>query len=195
MAEFSNDEIDESVPFEQLIICAIDFETTGQGKNLHNEIIEIGAIKFQNGEIIAEFNKIIQPIYDRIPARITDLTGINNDDVSAAPTIDEVEAEFINFINGTILVEHSKNNYDKRLLVEHFSVDEITYHFNTLKLMRRVHSASEGGSLGNLCEIFEIPIENPHHALDDAKACGLLFYELIKRANIQTLDELIDLVG
>ena len=80
----------------------IDLEMTG----LHpktDKVIEIGAIKVRGGEIIDTYAMMVNPMMV-IPARITELTGITNDDVKAGADMDEAMSGLIDFIAGEELV-------------------------------------------------------------------------------------------
>ena len=62
---------------------SIDLETTGLDPH-HNEIIEVGAVKFQDGRTLAEFQSLVKP-RQAMPAAITELTGITDEDLADAP--------------------------------------------------------------------------------------------------------------
>ena len=84
-----------------------DIETTGLDAS-YDEIIEIGALKIKNNEIVDKFTSLIKPKYP-IDEFITELTGITNEMVKDAPLINEVLPRFIDFIGDEILVGHNIN--------------------------------------------------------------------------------------
>src|SRR5699024_9160354 len=90
-----------------------DLETTGFSP-VHDQIIEIGAVKIENGHITKRFGKFINPQVP-IPEKIVELTGINQEMVNDAPLIDEVIEEFIDFIGDSVLVAHNAD-FDSRFL-------------------------------------------------------------------------------
>ena len=75
---------------------AFDIETTGLDP-MYDEIIEIGAIKIENGKEVEVFNTLVKPEYE-IDEFISELTGITNEMVKESPSIDEVLPKFIDFI-------------------------------------------------------------------------------------------------
>ena len=88
-----------------------DLETTGLDYS-NNEILEIGAVKIRNGEIIETFNTLIKPMKVEISDFITDLTGISNEMVKDAPTIKELFPKILEFLGNTkdtVIVAHNAN--------------------------------------------------------------------------------------
>lgn len=67
---------------------AFDIETTGLNPK-YDKIIEIGAVRVRNGELVDTFSTFVNPAKS-LPARIVELTGIRDADVAAAPYIDEL---------------------------------------------------------------------------------------------------------
>ena len=82
-----------------------DFETTGLSRD-RDEIIEIGALKVEANKPVQEFSCLIKPSKSISP-RITEITGITNQDLETAPHISEVFSDFIKFIDGSILIAHN----------------------------------------------------------------------------------------
>lgn len=130
-----------------------DLETTGLNPSQH-EIIEIGAVKIKAGEKIDEFKSFINPGV-KIPAKITEITGINDRMVKDAPGLAEVINDFIEFAGDGVLVAHNADfDYgfigpvnldevrvvaDKRLQNMSGAVvgaNEIDYHFKDVKAGR-----------------------------------------------------------
>ncbi|AKA67298.1 DNA polymerase III PolC [Clostridium scatologenes] len=71
-----------------------------------DKIIEISALKINNGAIIDEFNTFINPQVS-IPEDISKLTNITNDDVKCSPTIADILETFLEFIGDSVLVAHN----------------------------------------------------------------------------------------
>lgn len=82
----------------------LDFETTGLSPQL-DEIIQIGAIKYQNCAPVAHYQTFVNPLRE-IPTKITELTGIKQEDVSLALTIEHLLPELISFIGNHPIVAH-----------------------------------------------------------------------------------------
>ncbi len=73
---------------------------------MNEKIIEIGAVKIINGEIVDEFSTFVNPEMN-IPYKITELTSISNEMVAGAPIIENIIGEFYDFCSGAILVAHN----------------------------------------------------------------------------------------
>ena len=82
-----------------------DLETTGLSPNTC-KIIEIGAVKVENGQIVHRFSTVVNP-KEPIPYKIEELTSIRDDMVIDAPTIEEILPEFMKFCEGSIMVAHN----------------------------------------------------------------------------------------
>ena len=75
-----------------------DIETTGFSSE-NDKIIEIGAVKIENGEIVDRFSEFVNPEC-KIPYKITELTGITDEMVRDADSIDEILPKFLEFVGG-----------------------------------------------------------------------------------------------
>src|SRR3712207_9040862 len=80
-------------------------ETTG-GSPKDNAITEIGAVKVRGGQVLGEFQTLVDPGME-IPPYISVLTGITSMMVATAPRIDAVLPAFLEFARGTVLVAHN----------------------------------------------------------------------------------------
>ena len=76
-------------------VC-LDLETTGLDPKT-DKIIEIGAVKVRNGEIVDSFQSFVNP-GRMLPAKIIELTGIHDEDLKDAPSIEEVLPLFLEFV-------------------------------------------------------------------------------------------------
>lgn len=152
----------------------VDVETTGGAQGYHR-IIEIGLVKVCHGQIIEEWQSLINP-ERHIPRFITELTGINNDMVATAPKFHEVYNELQRFFADAIFVAHNvnfdysffRNEYER--LGEVFRLPKIC----TVQRMRQYFPGRDSYSLGALCKSFDIQLTHHHRALDDARAAAQL---------------------
>src|SRR5690625_124112 len=96
---------DLGTSLQEATFVVFDLETTG-GSAQRNKITEIGAVKVRGGEVIGEFQSLIDPGVP-IPPSIVLLTGITDAMVTTAPLIGEVLPAFTEFIRGAILVAHN----------------------------------------------------------------------------------------
>lgn len=157
---------------------AMDLETTGLNPRT-DKIIEIGAVRVRNGVAEEKFCTYVKPAR-AIPERITELTGITNEDVSGAPYMEEVLPHFLDFLGEDYLLGHNiifdysfikKAAVNQKLTFERAGID-------TLKIARRFLTGLASRNLGFLCKFYEIPLEEAHRAYHDAHAAHLLYQRL-----------------
>ena len=85
----------------------LDIETTGLDPS-YNKIIELSAIRVVNNAEVDSFSSLVKPI-NPIDDFITGLTGITNDMVLEAPSIEDVLPQFCEFVGGNVIVGHNVN--------------------------------------------------------------------------------------
>ncbi len=159
----------------------LDLETTGVDSSV-DRIIEIGAVRIVDGEVDDTFEAFVNPGC-RIPSDIVHLTGITDDDVAGAPSIDEVLPRIVEFIGDSPIVAHHapfdtgflNKAADGRaaLLVGRGGV------FDTLPLTRALLPRLPNHRLVTAARFFDIPTGRSHRATDDARAVSNLFLSLL----------------
>src|SRR5437868_12635069 len=92
-------------PLREVTFVVVDLETTG-GSHLENAITEIGAVKVRGGELLGEFQTLVNPTVT-IPPFIQVLTGITDAMVASAPRLDQALPAFMEFCRGAVLVAHN----------------------------------------------------------------------------------------
>ena len=156
---------------------SIDLETTGLNPK-RDRIIEIGAIRVEQGEITGEFSTFVNP-GRRLEERITELTGIREEDLADAPELDVVFPVLLEFMGELPLLGHrilfdysflKKAAVDRKLKFERSAVD-------TLQIARKYLPELSHRNLEYLCRYYEIP-HHAHRALEDAKATDQLFRKM-----------------
>ncbi len=156
-----------------------DLETTGVDI-ARDEVIEIGAIRFEGGKEQARFSSFVKP-KGSIPPDATAVHGIDDEMVADAPTIDKVLPEFFAFIGDRDLVAHNGARFDfpfvRRLARECKLPAVRNALFDTLALARRLFPG-DPVSLEKLIERFGINAEARHRALDDCRCLGEAFREM-----------------
>jgi DNA polymerase-3 subunit alpha (Gram-positive type) len=179
---------------DQTEFVVFDLETTGLNPSQH-EIIEIGAVKFKGGEKIDQFKSFINPGV-QIPAKITDITGINDRMVKDAPPLETVINEFVNFAGEGVLAAHNAD-FDYgfiRTALENLKIEKDDYTvLDTLGLSRAVVKDSKNHKLNTLAKYFGVDLENHHRALDDAAATAEVLsnlLEIIKDDGCQNLNQI-----
>ena len=156
-----------------------DIETTGFS-SVTNHIIEIGAVKVENGKIVDRFSTYVNP-QEPIPYRITKLTTITDADVMDAPTIDQVLPEFFAFCEGCVLVAHNAS-FDTGFIKENERKLELPYaytHVDTLAMARVLLPQLAKFTLDHVAKTVGVSLENHHRAVDDAEATAEIFEKFI----------------
>lgn len=156
---------------------SIDLETTGlQPKK--NKIIEIGAWKVEKGEITDSFLTFVNP-GRKLEERITELTGIRDEDLQDAPYIEEVLPGLMTFMGDMPILGHSvmfDYTFLKKAAVNNgFSFEKKG--IDTLLIARKYLPELEHRSLDYLCGYFQIP-HRAHRASEDARATHILYRRL-----------------
>ena len=156
-----------------------DIETTGFS-SVTNHIIEMGAVKVENGKIVDRFSTYVNP-QEPIPYRITKLTTITDADVMDAPTIDQVLPEFFAFCEGCVLVAHNAS-FDTGFIKENARKLELPYaytHVDTLAMARVLLPQLAKFTLDHVAKTVGVSLENHHRAVDDAEATAEIFEKFI----------------
>ncbi|WP_461767530.1 PolC-type DNA polymerase III [Pseudothermotoga sp.] len=158
----------------------VDLETTGLHP-MFNEIIEIGAIKIENGEISDEFHTLVRP-KEKLDSFTVQFTSITDEMLQDQPPLEEVLPKFLKFCEGSVLVAHNAN-FDYRFLRYHAKricgVEWNLPVIDTLALAKRLVKLSSY-NLEKLVSHFKIGSFKHHRALDDAKVTARVFLELLK---------------
>lgn len=157
----------------------IDIETTGFNK--WNEIIELGALRIRNGNIVDTFQQLVKP-EDYIPDYVVELTGITNEMVCEAPTIDLVAASFRDFVGDDIIVGHN-TNFDLRFFNQCAGnfVDILDGEYvDTMRLARKAIPGYEHYRLCDIAKALFIAQSNAHRALADCETTHFCLQALKK---------------
>ncbi len=180
-----------------ITFTVVDLETTGGSAEAGSMITEIGAVKVRGGEVLGEFQSLVNP-HTEIPPFIAVLTGISNSMVSEAPPIDSALPAFLEFAAGTVLVAHNAP-FDVGFL-RHFAERQgrawpAFEVLDTAKLARRVITRDDAPNckLSSLAKAFGSSTTPNHRALSDARATVDVFHGLMERLGnlgVSTLEEL-----
>ncbi|MDR1398090.1 MAG: type I-E CRISPR-associated endoribonuclease Cas2e [Desulfarculales bacterium] len=160
----------------------IDVETTGLSA-AKDEIIEIGALKVQEGRIAEEFHALIK-IKESIPPFIESLTGISNHIVqSRGRELTAVMPEFLAFIGRLPLLSHNVD-FDcdfLRMACEECQLPSFfNQHVDTLLLAKKLLPDVENHKLATLLEYFGIAAAPPHRGINDCMNTKQLYEKLIE---------------
>lgn len=155
---------------------AIDFETAN---NNYNSACSIGLIAVSNNEIVEEFYSLIKPSILKFDIRNIQINKLTEDDVKDAPTFPEVWGKIKNYFNSeTIIIAHNAvfdMNVLKNCLSEYdLQIPNFNYVCSIPISARLCRGQNIGKSLEDRCNFFNVPLEQHHNALSDAKACAKL---------------------
>ena len=174
---------EQHTALEDAVYIVFDVETTGLSAT-YDKIIELAAVKMQNGNIIDRFERFVNP-HHALSATTIELTGITDEMVQNAPEIEQVIKDFYEFIGDGIIVAHNAS-FDMGFLYEGYRRTGID-HFNhpvidTLELARFLHPEMKSHRLGTLTKKFNIELTQAHRAIFDCEATGYLLLHLLKEA-------------
>lgn len=171
-------------PLRDVTFVVVDLETTGGTPGV-NGITEIGAVKVRGGEVLGEFQTLVNPGIP-VPAFISTLTGITTGMVRSAPRIEEVLPSFLEFATGAVLVAHNAP-FDMGFLKAAARACGYPWPGNqvldTVRLARRVVLRDEAPNhkLGTLAALFGASVTPDHRALSDARATVDVLHALLSR--------------
>lgn len=159
-----------------------DLETTSTMVST-TEIIEIGAIKVENGEATYTFASLVKPT-SHIPEMATEINHITDDMVAQSPPIEDVIADFYKFSYGATLIGHNIEGFDYPILrrvggnAGYVFRNEL---MDTLSLARKYMRERSNFKLESIAKDLKLTHTEAHRALSDVEANLELFKYLIKR--------------
>ncbi len=155
-----------------------DIETTGLSVS-SCQIIEIGAVRIKNGEVVEVFDSFVNP-HVPIPSEITQLTSITNDMVKDAPSIDIVLADFFKFIGNNLLIAHNAN-FDIGFIRHAAKENSMPFdnpYLDTLALSRFINPDLKTHKLDVLAKHYKLGDFNHHRASDDAEMLAHIYFSM-----------------
>lgn len=145
-------------------------------------IIEIGAYRVRGGEVLDEFETLINP-ETSVPKFLANLTGISDEMLASAPRFADIACAFLDFIGDSVLVAHNAN-FDLPLLNREINRIFAGYrlrntHLCTVDLARRLVPQLDSHRLDSVAAYFQVGIPRRHRAADDALATARVFLRLL----------------
>lgn len=157
-------------------IAVIDFETTGISPGMGDRATEVAIVLLERGQVVDRFQSLMNAGV-HIPAFITQLTGITNAMVQAAPPAEAVMAEAARFVGEVPMVAHNAS-FDRRYWQAELARCGLpaTQPFAcTVLLSRRLYPEAPSHKLGTLVDFFHLPRTGvAHRALADAEMAAEL---------------------
>lgn len=168
---------------------AIDTETTGFSAQ-NDRIVELGAVRFVDGEIVERFSSLVNP-EKKISSSASRVNHITNLMLMRAPSEEEAYAEFVRFLqeamNGKVWLCAHNASFDFRFLTNTFNrlgIPAYMKYVDTLELCRnRVYGVRDYKQT-TLAEYYGIKVEVAHRAAEDAEVCGKILLETIRNGRL-----------
>ena len=164
-------------------MVVFDLETTGFSSE-RNKIIEIGAVRIENGVITDRFSSFVNP-REKISYRIESLTGITNEDLVNAPSIEEVLPKFMAFTEGCFLVGHNAE-FDISFLIRNLqrvmpgTRTDLPW-ADTLGISRFLLPKLTRHTLDHVAKELGVPLLRHHRAVDDAECTAGIYLKFLPR--------------
>ena len=172
--------------------CVIDIETNGS-KPGSSQVIEIGAVMMQNGEVIDRFETFVECAY--LPEYITKITGIEPTDLIGAPSRKEALTALRHFMGDAVFVAHNAN-FDHTFLNASFDRFGLGHIGNpklcTIDLAKRTFESERYG-LAYLIDFLEIETATHHRAYSDAVCASKVMQKSFEGLPkyVKSVDELL----
>ncbi|MBK0347910.1 hypothetical protein JDW15_04530 [Aerococcaceae bacterium zg-ZJ1578] len=161
-------------------IAIVDIEATGTNFAEGDRMIQLAAIIIENGSIVAEHSMLINPEMV-IPTHISHLTGITQEQVDIAPTFEKVASLWENRLRDCIFVAHNLA-FDYTFLQQSFELCQIEWQpkalIDTLTLAKIIFPTATGYTVSDLASLLEIPFDNAHDALHDARTTAYILDQM-----------------
>jgi DNA polymerase III subunit epsilon len=148
----------------------VDVETTGMSYS-RGRIIEVAAVRVENGLITGSFNSLVDP-QTELPMFITGLTGITRGDLVSAPSFYDIAEQLHDLLQGAVFVAHNVR-FDYGFLKHEFKRAGKKFSpklLCTVRLSRALYPQVRGHKLQDLIERCDIEVTSRHRAYDDAQA-------------------------
>ena len=189
---------DLGTPLSDVTFVVVDLETTG-GKPQDAGITEIGAVKVRGGEVLGEFQTLVDP-GSPIPPFVAALTGITDRMLVGAPSVAAATTSFWEFAQGAVLVAHNAP-YDMGFLRGACELHARPWPaprvVDTARIARRALTKDDvrNCKLQTLAGYFRSPTSPTHRALDDARATVTVLHGLFDRIGPLGVFSLEDLLA
>lgn len=175
--------------------CIVDIETNGSNAKKGFQIIELGAVKYENGKIVDKFESLVYA--KEIPPYVQEVTKINPKMLEMAPRLENVLIDFKMFLGDDVFLAHDIK-FDYNFISDSFEKYNLGKLLNrkicTIDLAKRTIKAEKYG-LSSLKEVLNINVDNHHRAYYDALTTTIVFEECLNNidsTSIKSVEQLID---
>lgn len=160
-------------------LVVLDFETTGLNP-FQDRIIEIGAVRIENGAVVDSFSSFVDPQQPLRPI-ITKKTNINDSMLIGQPLAKDILPKLMDFIGDSMIAAHNAP-FDTAFLREELKRMGRQYqngYLDTLVLVQKLYPHLTRYRLGAMCKFLGVSLKNAHRALDDAMATALCLIKML----------------
>ncbi len=184
---------------EETPFVVLDTETTGLHTALGHRVIEIGAVRYEAGEQVAQFQTLLNPGRPIEPPA-SKVTGLFDADVAHAPTFADVAPQVNQILDGALMIAHNAQ-FDADFMGHEFNLINQTFEnpwLCTLKLARGYFYFGRN-SLSHIAGKLNIPMTRAHRALNDVLVTAEVFKrmsrELVTKHKFKTVGDLLHAQG
>ena len=197
LIKHNNRRVSSSLPLAEMRFVVLDLETTGFHHHRGDEIISIGAVIIEDGQIKTDktFHELVDP-HCHVPYEVQALTGIEPEMLAGCPSFFEVMQPLLRFIDRSVIVGHNVafdlgfiNPKLKKYC--HTKIDNHT--IDTITLAQFLGIRSRGFSLDDLVAFYGIESVGRHTALGDALMTAEVFLRLIAALKDHSIHTLLGL--
>ncbi len=175
---------------------ALDLETTGTLPYV-DRIVEVAAVLFKDQKVTDKFQTLVDPKV-KISLEVSRINGITNEMLKFQPLIQNVLPDLASFCGNYPIVAHNAS-FDFQFLrssIEKYKTQAPSGSvLDTYQLAKKILPGMPNYKLGSLVQYFKIKHGTLHRAEEDATCCGRLFQKLFKKANFQTVDQIVQFSG
>src|SRR5580704_8275912 len=190
------EEFAQETPWHDIPIALLDVETTGRDASV-DRVVEIGIVIARQGVVTARYNWLLNPGIP-IPAEVTAVHGIKDDDVKDSPRFEAVAHEIAAALSGCVPAAYNAA-FDRAFMVNEFgrtpagvgdpktappALRKDVEWLDPLVWAREIQQGEKSRALGEVAARLGVKLENAHRASDDAEAAMLVLYSLAKTGKI-----------
>lgn len=179
LLNFAEEKITPKFLQNKTFVC-YDFETTGLHYVNGDKIIEIGAVKIENGKITEKFMSFVDPEM-HIPKESSAISGIVDSDVKGAPTADKVLQDFYKWTRNAIIIGYNNINFDNIFLLGQGKDARWNFDNETDDVYRWAQKYVRGAKnykLKTIADKLGVTLDNAHRAVYDALATAEVFIKI-----------------
>lgn len=185
-------------------ITIIDVETTGLMPAMGHRVVEIGAVRLENWQVVAEMNTLLNP-QRKMEAQASAVNHIYDGDLIGKPLFHEVVEELLALAQGALLVAHNAV-FDAGFLAMEFYISQFATAVTplptrplpnpwlcTLELARSYFNFGRN-NLGEVARRLGMRVTVTHRALSDVYTTAEILQKMIGRLDKRRAGTVADLL-